>query len=187
MISVAFYFIRNRLHGYQCYCSHMMTEKITKSYNKNIIVLKHERTLSPHNVQGKLHWLVIWYQNSNHKLLFCSKLVGLTPVLFGRIQSVITVPIILRYTVSYSKGETLSEDQSGPWSTVTNSCIWFCVITVHGKVESSLITRGFYVTSDVHQENRCLSAPEKYPPFSVNFSTSRGPSHIRDVVKLWLR
>ena len=50
-------------------------------------------------------------------MLFCSKLVGLTPVLFGCIQSVITVRIILRYTVSYSKGETLSEDQSGPWST----------------------------------------------------------------------
>ena len=56
-------------------------------------------------------------QNSNHKLLFCSKLLGLTLVLFRYIQSVITVPLILRYTVwSYSKGETLSGDQSGPWS-----------------------------------------------------------------------
>ena len=92
-------------------------KKRTKSDNKHIIVVKRERNLSPRNVQGKLHWLVMWHDNSNHKLLFCSKLVGLTLVLFGCIQSVITVSVILRYTVSYSKGETLSGDQSGPWST----------------------------------------------------------------------
>ena len=36
----------NGLYSYQCYCSYMTTEKVTKSCNKHIVVVKCERSLT---------------------------------------------------------------------------------------------------------------------------------------------